>query len=126
MSKEPCKILYVEDNLDNQILFTYYFKKEPYDVTFSENGDEALNQVAQNDYQLILLDWNIPGALSGTELISALREKSGKQELPIVIITAHTKADGFDNPESLGVNDIIFKPAKKDQLLKLFRTFCGR
>lgn len=118
---EPSHILYIEDNMDNQLLLSYYVKKEPYEITFASDGDQGLNVIKESDhhFDIVLVDWNLPQGISGVELIEAIRDVDGYAETPIVIITAHAKKDDLDDLGEYEIDRYLFKPVKKQDLLDL-------
>lgn len=116
---EGCRILLVEDNMMNQMVVNLLVSRwENAHLDIANNGQEGLLKAADNEYDVILMDLQMP-VMDGFEAISALR--GGKVsdyyvDIPILAVTADitdkTKKLVFD----LGVNDYLTKPIDGDLL----------
>ena len=108
------RILIAEDNDSNFILMTYILKKF-YEYDRARNGQEAVDMVEKNNYDLILMDINMP-VMDGMEAIRLIKEKH--PELPIIALTANA----FDSDRQLayeaGCNEFLPKPISSDVCLK--------
>ena len=108
------KILIAEDNDSNFILMTYILKKF-YEYDRARNGQEAVDMVEKNNYDLILMDIKMP-VLDGMEATRLIKEKH--PELPIIALTANA----FDSDRQLayeaGCNEFLPKPISSDVCLK--------
>ncbi|MDM8564105.1 ATP-binding protein [Candidatus Halobeggiatoa sp. HSG11] len=82
-------LLLAEDNPANQLYLSTFLKKAGYDVTVVNNGLQAVEQVKQQQFALILMDLSMPkmGGLEATKSIRALPDDKGK--LPIIALTAN-------------------------------------
>ncbi len=116
---ENMKILLVEDSLDNQFIASRMLKMSGADVDLASNGAEALNQVQQHRYDLILMDLQMP-VMDGYEATEKLR-KSG-YGAPIVALTAHALVEDRKKCLSLGFNDHLSKPIRGDLLIDCIRN----
>jgi two-component system cell cycle response regulator DivK len=81
-----------------------------------KNGEALLNELENNQYDLILLDINIPKK-NGIECAEIIRESKTSDELPIIAVTGN--ADNLSDIEfnDLGFNDVILKPIDFDNLV---------
>lgn len=113
------KILLVEDEKQMSMFIEMELKHEGYEVDTAYDGREALNKVANRDYDLILLDIMIPN-LNGIEVCRRIRQFSN---LPIIMLTAKSdipdKVLGLD----VGANDYLTKPFAIEELLARIRVY---
>ena len=105
------KVLFAEDNLDNQKLISLFISATGAKVDLAHNGKEALHKANSNNYDLILLDIHMP-EINGIDAAKTIRTKN--QDTPIVAITA----DNIENDkEILAVFDeVIHKPVDRKHL----------
>jgi CheY-like chemotaxis protein len=109
------KILVVDDERDVQILFQQRFRKEikrgEIDFAFAFSGEEALQYMADNDQEavLILSDINMPG-MSGLELLDNIKKKYQKPPPMVMMITAYGDEENYNTAMSLGADDFLTKP----------------
>ena len=115
------KILVAEDNDSNFILMTYILKKY-YQYDRAKNGQEAVEMVDKENYDMVLMDIKMP-VMDGLEATVAIKEKH--PDLPIVVLTANA----FDSDRQLaleaGCQDFLAKPVSSDLCLKVIRKYLG-
>lgn len=109
------RVLLVDDNVINQELTTEILKETGLTVDISNNGREALSQVSENDYDLILMDVQMP-VMSGFEATVIMRNEERLKEVPIVAMTAHDTVRDKQDCLKAGMNDYITKPLNMDLL----------
>ncbi len=104
------KILLVEDNEINQLVATELLEKAGMIVTIANNGREAVKAVFTSDFELVLMDIQMP-EMDGFEATHRIRE-SGKEfeNLPIIAMTAHAMAGDREKSLHAGMNDHLTKP----------------
>lgn len=119
------RILVVDDELTIRDNVGQFLEGEGYDVAYSSNGVDALDQVVEQHPDLILLDLMMPG-MNGREFITALREQLKLTRIPILVMTG---MQGLPPQQAiaLGANDVVEKPFDIDDMLNkialaLFRT----
>ena len=115
-------ILLVEDNELNQLLTVKLFKKWNKEIDVAENGRIAISKVVANDYDIILMDIQMP-EMDGNEVTKYIRENLAfdKSQVPIIAMTAHATADEEKKCRQNGMNDYLSKPFDFNVLLeKLF------
>lgn len=100
-------ILIAEDNRINQIVTKKILEKKGVNCVVVENGDEAIQQVKNNDFDLILMDLNMP-VKNGFEATIAIRKFN--QDIPIIALTAVEIEEVRNEIYFVGMNDIIVKP----------------
>lgn len=118
-------ILYIEDDPLNRILIHRVLYAEGYDVTFAENATEALNHLANKDYNLILMDINLPD-IDGYSLTTRLRENPKYKNTPIVALTANVMKGDRERSLESGCDGYIQKPIDVDALPNQIRAFLKR
>jgi len=117
MSKTaPPRVLVVEDERDIAALVSYHLTREGYRVRTADNGTEALDVVASDRPDLVLLDLMLPG-FSGYDVLAELRRRPELAEVPIIVLTARRdEADRVKGLE-LGADDYVTKPFSPRELV---------
>ncbi len=110
------KILYVDDarslrKLVKQVLHTTY------DLTFAENGQEALNAVDQQKFDVILSDINMP-IMNGLEFLEKLRQHPNGKYTPTLMLTTEASPEMKEEGKRLGATGWIVKPFHPDKLIQ--------
>ncbi len=112
---EGITILLAEDDEINRILIQKVALKKGWQVTFAENGEQAVALLQQNDFDLILMDVQMPvmNGFLATQIIRSMERDKGTR-IPIIAMTAHA-LDG-DNEKCLeaGMDDYFTKPVNFD------------
>ncbi|AWW31731.1 response regulator [Echinicola strongylocentroti] len=115
---ESKKVLVAEDssviiNLTKNVLLF-----ENYEITAVKNGKEVLDKLADEDYDLILMDINMPkmDGIECTKAIRALKDPK-KATIPVIAITGNYKNYTMEDFKQAGLNDYLQKPLDYDLLL---------
>ena len=115
------KILIAEDNDSNFVLMSYILKKY-YQFERARNGQEAVEMVDKNQYDIVLMDIKMP-VMDGLEATKAIKEKH--PDLPILALTANA----FDSDRQLamevGCNDFLSKPVSSEECLETIKRYIG-
>ena len=113
------RVLLAEDNIDNQRLISMYLKKLGADIVIANNGKEAIELTAETDFDLILMDMQMP-VMNGIDATIRLREMDYKK--PIVALTANAMTEDIDACYQAGCDAFIHKPISqqkfKDAIIK--------
>lgn len=111
-------ILVAEDNLVNQKVVGTLLEKAGYDVTVAQNGEEACRLFDGHDFDLILMDIQMPklDGVQATERIRHHRSKT-KSQVPILALTAHAMSGDRELYLSLGMDSYVSKPIDRTLLL---------
>lgn len=112
------RILYAEDNEVNRKLIEMLVKKTGAEIKMVVNGAEALKAATAEEFDLILMDIQMP-VMNGQDATIAIR-KSGKNT-PIVALTANIMADDIHEYKNAGCNDCLAKPVDKH---RFYDTLC--
>ncbi len=111
------KILLVEDNTMNQKLAQAILSKKKWPVTTVSNGVEALEMLNSNDFDLVLMDVQMP-VMDGFETTARIREKEKEtgKHIPVIALTAHALKDDRDKCLEAGMDDYVQKPVNAELL----------
>jgi signal transduction histidine kinase/DNA-binding NarL/FixJ family response regulator len=117
-------ILVVEDNIINQSLIKHLFTGWGIAFDIANNGQEAIQMLSTNHYQLILMDIQMPG-MDGYTATKHIREQL-HLHTPIIAMTAHAMAGEREKCLHHGMNEYISKPLQEEELRKLIGRFAGK
>ncbi len=109
------KILLAEDNKVNQIVAKRFLEKWDAKVTIVENGKEAVDAALTNEYDIILMDLDMP-IMDGYEATSLIKEKT--PAIPVVALTAASFENMQEYLVKKGFIDVVQKPFMPDELYK--------
>jgi two-component system phosphate regulon response regulator PhoB len=119
------RILIVEDEEAQAEVLRYNFDREGFDPVVVTDGDEALLAVEEQQPDLVLLDWMLPGT-SGLSVCQSLRRRSATRSLPIIMLTARVEeGDRIRGLES-GADDYVVKPYSPSELVARVRAVLRR
>jgi len=108
-------ILLFEDNVINQRLAYNVIKNFGFDLDIAENGQEGLDMLKSKEYDLILMDLQMP-IMDGYQATISIREDL-KLDIPIIAMTAHSLVGERQKCYDIGMNAYVPKPFKQDELL---------
>lgn len=113
-------ILLAEDNPINQTLATVLLNSHGHKVTVAENGLEVLVKLEQDEFDLILMDLQMP-QMDGITTTKKIRadEKRTDHRIPIVALTAHVQPGSLEECLSAGMDAYLNKPIDEDQLMSV-------
>jgi PAS domain S-box-containing protein len=119
------RVLLVEDNAVNQRVAAAVLRKAGHHCDIAQNGEEAIGAVRAQDYDLVLMDVQMPG-MDGVEATRQIRALDPpKNAVRIVAMTAHAMADMRDSYLAAGMNDYIAKPIAPVNLLAKLAAFAA-
>jgi DNA-binding response OmpR family regulator len=108
------KILWADDEIDLLKPHIIYLEGKGYNLTPAKSGDEALDLMEENNYDLIFLDENMPG-LSGLETLTILKEKYSN--IPVIMITRSEEESIMEEAIGSKIADYLIKPVNPSQIL---------
>jgi PAS domain S-box-containing protein len=122
---EPIRILIAEDSSDNRLLLQAYMEAGPHLLTFAEDGKVAVAHFAASDFDLILMDIQMPvmDGLTATRAIRAIERARGTASIPIIALTANAGPQDVKMSRHAGCNDHLSKPISKHMLLGLIEQY---
>jgi len=115
------KILLLEDDVALSDIVSEHLSDRGFDVTLAYNGDEALDFLVDNKYDLALLDINTPN-MSGLEVLRTIREY--KNNIPTIIVTAYQDTKHLKEAFENGGDDYIKKPFDLEELDQRIDKLC--
>ncbi len=96
-------------------------------VDEADDGSTALPKLKANQYDVVLLDWNMPN-MTGLELLKAMRAEDSLKSVPVIMVTAEALKDNVVAAAQAGVNDYVVKPfnaATLEEKLRKVLIFCS-
>jgi len=124
-STAALKVLVVEDESDLAVLLAYNLEAEGYVAECVERGDEAELRLAENSYDLVVLDWMLPG-VSGLEICRRLRAREPTRTMPVIMLTARGEEGERVRGLSVGADDYVVKPFSVPELMARVRALLRR
>jgi PAS domain S-box-containing protein len=109
-------ILVVDDLTQNNDLLEAYLTPQGYEIIKAVSGEEALEKLASNQIDLILLDVMMPG-MDGFEVTRRIRQDKKTKLMPIILVTALKETEDRIKGIQAGCDDYISKPFNKMELL---------
>ena len=120
----PKRILVVEDDRSSKTVITAALLAH-YEVTTASNGLEALRVIKGGQLpDLIVTDVMMPH-VDGMEMVRRLRAYSNTASTPIIILTAKTDTESYQQGRDIGATDYLTKPLTSDRLLSTVRRILG-
>jgi len=117
----PLSILVAEDNLINQKLIDHILTRLGYTFTMKENGKEAIAELMENDYDIILMDVQMP-EMDGLEATRIIRKDNIKHPA-IIALTANAMQGDQEECLKAGMDDYLSKPVKLEELVKMLEKW---
>ncbi|WP_417455387.1 ATP-binding protein [Kiloniella sp.] len=111
-------VLLAEDNPVNAMIAKAFLIKFGHNTIHAENGEEAVNLFAEHDFDLVLMDVHMP-VMSGIIATEQIRTTDKGAHVPIIGLTAEAFTDRHEVFRKAGMNDVLTKPFKEDQLKSL-------
>lgn len=121
------KVLIVEDNKDITEMIQAMLESSPYTCVTANSGQECLDLVKNQNFDLILLDMAMP-EMSGVEVLTKMKENNTARETKIVIITAspmYTEMDVKRIRADYGAIERVKKPFTDTELLAIIEKYIG-
>ncbi len=121
------RVLVAEDNSVNQRLATRLLEKRGHRVTVTANGREAVEALANQTFDLVLMDVQMP-EMDGFEATAAIREKEKHNgaHMPIVALTAHAMKGDRERCLAAGMDGYLSKPIRSQELDEILNTYLAR
>ncbi len=114
-------VLVVDDNLQNLELLQVYLEDVDCEIITAQDGVEAIESVAENKPDLILLDIMMP-RMSGFEVCERLKADPETTDIPIIMVTALSEFGDIERAINAGTDDFLSKPVNKLELITRVKT----
>jgi DNA-binding response OmpR family regulator len=111
---DKIKILWADDEIDLLKPHILFLEQKGYSVSTTNNGDEALDLLKEESFDIVFLDENMPG-LSGIETLTEI--KNMQPNLPVVMITKSEEETIMEDAIGSRIADYLIKPVKPNQIL---------
>ncbi|MDB5995008.1 MAG: hybrid sensor histidine kinase/response regulator [Pseudomonas sp.] len=112
------RVLLVEDNPVNQLVAKGMLGKLGCEVIVAAHGGEALDQLEHSEFDLVLMDCNMP-VMDGYEASRQIRRSGRWPQLPIVALTANAMSEERERCRAAGMSDYLAKPFRREELAAL-------
>ncbi len=114
-------ILIVDDNAQNLQVLANLLLGEKYEIEFALNGEATLDWLKTRQFDLILLDINMPG-MNGFEVCKEIRSNKVTQEIPVIFLSAESERDSILKGFEVGAQDYVIKPFDSRELMARVKT----
>ncbi len=122
MPDEKSKVLVVDDNVQNlELLEAYMFELPEVIAITARNGIEALEKVAAEKPDLILLDVMMP-RMSGFEVCKLLKADPDTRDIPVIMVTALDELGDVERARECGSDEFLSKPVNRAELTARVRS----
>ncbi len=111
------KVLVVEDNVLNMELVFEILDAMGFEAKGAEDGKEALNIIEKEQYDLILMDIELPG-MNGIEVRNNIKRKLSYEKVPVIALTAYAMKGDKERFIASGFDDYIAKPLDVAEFIK--------
>lgn len=111
------KILIADDHQANVELLEAYLADVDCEVDFASDGQEALDKIATNPPDLLLLDIMMP-KLSGFEVCKTIKDDPQTSQIMVLMVTALNELGDIERAVAAGTDDFLSKPVQKVELVK--------
>ena len=125
MTEFAAHILLVEDEAALAELVRYNLASQGFRATIASSGEEAELLVAEEQFDLIVLDWMLPG-LSGIELCRRMRQREATRTIPILMLTARGEEADRVRGLATGADDYVVKPFSMPEILARVKALLRR
>lgn len=115
------KVLVVEDVSANQFVTMQMLRGLGCDVSLADNGQEAVDMVQKDDFDVVFMDCQMP-VMDGFTATAKMREL-GYKNLPIVALTANALKGDREKCLAADMNDFIAKPLHKEEIIRVLETW---
>ena len=116
------KILLVEDNSTNQEIILGLLEYSGIEIVVANNGVEAIERFEENDFELILMDLQMP-IMDGYEATKIIRKNDKK--IPIIALTANAMKEDMQRTQAAGMNEHLNKPIDVEKLYATLLKYLG-
>ncbi|MEM9387368.1 MAG: response regulator transcription factor [Pseudomonadota bacterium] len=110
------RIAVLEDDQDQSAIVRHWLEGAGHSCSVRDRGETFLRMVLHESFDLLLMDWMLPGEASGLEIMQRVRE-SGRDYTPVLMTTARDEESDIVAALSAGADDYMIKPLRRSELL---------
>lgn len=127
MDTTPKKIIIAEDSSVIQNLAKKILEMKNYKITVAKNGQKVLDLLEKDNYDIILMDLNMP-VMSGIECAKRIRKMSDtkKANIPIIAISGNVNNYTEGDFKAVGINEFVPKPLNFDKLVDIVDSYVSQ
>ena len=118
------RVLLTDDNAINRQVIKLFLAPQGCDIVEATNGKEALDKIAQNEFDIVLLDVHMP-VMDGKEAIQRIRASDTWNALPVIALTADAMSGDREKYLALGMTDYVSKPVDQRELIAKMHHVLG-
>ena len=118
------KILCVEDSPATQKFISFTLKYKGYDVVTANDGVEGMEKVANDTFDLIILDIMMP-RMNGLEVLKEIKSNPEFKKTPVIMLTSEKGEEDKANAIKLGASNFLNKPFQPPELLAAVGKIIG-
>ncbi|HIJ81780.1 MAG TPA: response regulator [Desulfuromonadales bacterium] len=125
LSSHNIRLLLVEDEPTNQLVLKSILEKLGYSLDVAENGEEALWQLKNSDYDLVLMDCMMP-VMNGYDATARIRDETSgvkNHAIPVIALTANALREDRERCLAAGMDDYLPKPVVVEELLAMLQKW---
>ncbi len=119
------RILVVEDQKDDRQIIRDMWAPTDYEITEAEDGQQALEAIAKQRPDLILMEIQLP-SMDGYEAMRRMRTDPALLSIPIIAVTSYAPSGEEQKARAAGCSDFVPKPYSPHQLLAKIRQYVSR
>ena len=121
----PRRILLIEDNEDNRVIYRLTLQHFGYEVGEAVDGETGIRMATESLPDLILMDVSIPG-IDGWEATKILKADARTAGIPIVALTAHALASDRERAQEVGCDGYLAKPVEPRRVVEEIERLIGK
>ncbi len=118
------RVLLTDDNAINRQVIKLFLAQQACEIVEATNGKEALDKLAQGDFDIVLLDVHMP-VMDGKETIRRIRATDRWLHLPVIALTADAMSGDREKYLALGMTDYVSKPVDQRELIAKMHQVLG-
>ena len=122
MNEKSRRVLVVDDDADIRVNITDILNDLGYETAMAEDGEAALNCVRASSFEVVVLDYKMPG-MDGVTLCRELKKL--QPSIATIMVTAYAGNDGAKQAIDAGAQNVLRKPVDIDELLKIIAVNAG-
>lgn len=120
----PKRVLLVEDNEDNRMIYATILGHCGYDVTEAPNGLEGVQRAERDQPDLIVMDISLP-IMDGLEATRRIRANPTTSDIPVIAVTAHARESDRERAMEAGCTQYLAKPVEPRRLVQEVQSIIG-